>query len=254
MVMQMENKVDIKKPSKEEIDLIQQFEAHYNAIDHHLRKVTGRDKTIPFSVVVGDCGKYRKWWSDTEEFLKIVGNLRNCIIHEKTAPYQYLAIPTPLVVERLKSILDQLIHPVLVIQKFKKKVEVVKVTDSIADVLKRIYEYDYSQFPVYDDRSFKGLLTENGITRWLAHHVASRLSLVELAETTVKETLREEEKRKNWEFIGKNKAVDELKELFSNNDLLEAVLITETGKQSESLLGIVTRWDMLNLQSISQKF
>ena len=245
MVMQMENKVDLKKLSKEEIDLIQQFEAHYNTIDHHLRKVVGKDKTIPFSVVVGDYGKYRKWWSDTEEFLRIVGNLRNCIIHEKTAPYQYLAIPTPLIVEHLKSILDQLTHPVLVIPKFQRKVETVRITESIAEVLKRIHQYDYSQFPVYDDKAFKGLLTENGITRWLAHHVASNLSLVEFAETTVKETLKEEEERKNWEFIGKNKAVDGLREFFAVNDLLEAVLITETGKQSESLLGIVTRWDML---------
>ena len=148
--------------------------------------------------------------------------------------------------ERLEAILRRLTNPALAIPTFaKKKVEIVSVSDPLADVLKRISERDYSQFPVYDGNVFKGLLTENGITRWLAHHVSNELSLVELADIPVKKALREEEKRPNWLFVHRNKPVDKIKELFADHELLEAVLITYSGNRSENLLCIATRWDII---------
>ena len=90
-----------------------------------------------------------------------------------------------------------------------------------------------------------GLLTENGITRWLAKHIQRALSLVELDEVFVAELLREEEQRNNCAFIGPDVAVDAARSMFREEETLEAVLITENGQRSESPLGILTRWDML---------
>jgi hypothetical protein len=42
--------------------------------------------------------------------------------------------------------------------------------------------------------------------------------------------------------------VDDVRGLFSSNEILEAVFITANGKESEGLLGIATRWDMLHLE------
>jgi len=68
---------------------------------------------------------------------------------------------------------------VQVIPIFQKKGEVLGLSDSLSTVLRVIEKRYYSQFPVYDGNNFKGLLTENGITRWLAHHVSNELSLIE---------------------------------------------------------------------------
>jgi hypothetical protein len=65
--------------------------------------------------------------------------------------------------------------------------------------------------------------------------------LVELADTKVEACLREEEGRKNWFFIPKEKTIEEARGLFSDLSQLEALFITETGKPNEELLGIVTR-------------
>ena len=80
-------------------------------------------------------------------------------------------------------------------------VESVRSEDSLAQVLRRIAERDYSQFPVYSGTTFQGLLTENGITRWLARHVVSKLSLIELEDITVKQVFPEEEHRPNWRIV-----------------------------------------------------
>jgi hypothetical protein len=91
-----------------------------------------------------------------------------------------------------------------------------------------------------------GLLTENGITRWLAKHIERTLSLVDLDEVFVSELLREEEQRNNCAFIGPDVPVAAVRSMYLEEEMLEAVLITENGQRSESPLGIITRWDMLH--------
>ena len=91
-----------------------------------------------------------------------------------------------------------------------------------------------------------GLLTENGITRWLAKHIERTLSLVDLDEAFVSELLREEEQRNNCPFIGPDVTVDSVRSMYLEQEMLEAVLITENSQRSESPLGIITRWDMLH--------
>ena len=177
----------------------------------------------------------------------MIGDLRNVLIHERIEPHRYLAIPTRAIVERLEAILNRLTHPTLVVPTFQRNVEVFYITDSLADVLKKISERDYSQFPVFDKIKFCGVLTENGIVRWLAKHVSAELSLVELEDISIDTVLMMEEKRQNHMFISRKKSVDDVKELFVDYELLEAILITENGNSNEKLMGIVTRWDILGI-------
>ncbi len=41
--------------------------------------------------------------------------------------------------------------------------------------------------------------------------------------------------------------VDDVTALFAKQALLEAVLVTASGDETEGLLGIATRWDILHL-------
>ena len=93
-----------------------------------------------------------------------------------------------------------------------------------------------------------GLLTENGITRWLAHHVDTKFSTVELDDVPVKAVLQNEEMLKTCCFVAGDIRVDDVSALFASHGELEAVLITTQGKESEPLLGIATRWDILDLK------
>jgi hypothetical protein len=98
---------------------------------------------------------------------------------------------------------------------------------------------------VYSNNRFKGLLTENGITRWLAKHVERADSLVDVNDVFVSELLREEEQRDNCSFVSRDLETEILRIMFRDLEILEAVLITENGQRTEIPLGIATRWDML---------
>lgn len=239
--------VDYAGLSKEQLDLIQQFDADYNVIDHFFRKALSTDLQVSFTYLVKEYARRHLGWHDAD-LLKTIADVRNAIVHSKTKAYRYVAVPTPHIAQNLRDCLDRLINPARVIPTFQRKTETVSIDDALTRVLKTITQRDYSQFPVYEAERFRGLLTENGITRWLAHHVTTKLSLIELDDIPVRQVLRSEEKRKNHHFVARNTRVDEVSGLFASHELLEAVLITETGTASEALLGIATRWDLIHLR------
>ena len=71
---------------------------------------------------------------------------------------------------------------------------------------------------------------------WVAHHVTNQLSLVELDDVPVKQVLHTEEKRKTYHFVARDTHVDDVRGLFASHEILEAVFITASGKESEGLL------------------
>jgi predicted transcriptional regulator len=240
----METTTEMWKMSDDQRELVERFDTTYNSIHHFLRKHLGKQTWVPFPSLVDEYERTHKIGADCDH-LRIAHELRNVLIHGKTMPYQPVAVPILPVVERLETICQWLKNPPLVVPRFQRQVETTTPDDSLAGVLRRIREKDYSQFPVYDGEKFRGLLTENGITRWLAHRVSKEMSLVELDEVPIRQVLPEEEKRQNWLFVARDKTVHEAKALFAAKELLEAVLITQSGNRTEKLIGIITRWDVL---------
>jgi predicted transcriptional regulator len=237
--------VDDAGLSQEQLDLIEHFEADYNAIDHFLRRALGNEKQTSFSHLVREFSRRHPGWRDGD-LLSTVAEIRNAIVHGKTEAYRYVAVPAPAIIDQLRVCRDRLIHPARAIPTFQRKVQTVSVDDSLAAILKIVNQRQYSQFPVYGAQQFRGLLTENGIVRWLAQHVSATLSLVDLEDVRVRDVLRNEEKRKTYHFVPRDCRVDYLSGLFVTYELLEAVLITASGKESEALLGIATPWDVFS--------
>jgi predicted transcriptional regulator len=225
-------------------ELVQSFLATYNAIDAEFRSKLALGREVSFSRVLNDFSAKHPRRLDFE-FLRTANELRNLLVHEPKRAYDYVAIPTTAMVTKLKDFRDRILNPERVWPKFRKNVETVAPTNSLAQVLRQIARRDFSQFPIYRENKFDGLLTENGITRWLAHHVTSELSIIELEDVLVDQVIPEEEKRRNWQFVSREETVEAVRELFAEKEFLEAVLITQSGNERESLLGIVTRWDII---------
>lgn len=232
--------------TKEQLDLIERFLVAYNVIDHHLREQLGADQSPSFSQLVREYAACYPRWREREN-LRMIGDLRNAVVHQRERSYEYLSIPLPSIVENLERIRDQFKSPERVYPKFGKVVTSFQAEDVLSTVLTEIHAKDYSQFPIYKQNSFLGLLTENGITRWLANHSTQVMTLIELDEVTVFDLLGQEEQRSNYQFIPRDTTMLDAENFFVRNTLLEALLITQTGKPNEKLMGIITRWDMLSL-------
>lgn len=169
-------------------DRIERFHTTLNAIENHLRKACGGRREDTFSDLIRVFAKKNRGWRDRDALMKMK-DLRNVLVHDRYEPYEYVAIPARLLVAKAEAIRDNLLRPSRVIPTFKKKVVAVDVSDSIVDVLALVHDHNFSQFPVYAGRRSVGLLTENGVVRWLARHVEAEDSLVEFNDIQVTEVL-----------------------------------------------------------------
>lgn len=223
------------------------FLATFNRIENFLNNGNENEEYRPFKRLVRDQIKRNVIIKRNEDKLNKFADLRNAIVHKSTQGTYAIAEPHDSIVEEIEKVEQELINPPKVIPTFQTKVETFKHNNSIADVLKIIRERDYTQFPVYQEEEFIGLLTENGITKWLARNIEE--DIISLQETNLVDILEFEEEVDNYIFIGKEMNVYEAEEIFKNfphdRERLDALLITHSGKNTQSLLGIITTWDIL---------
>lgn len=228
----------------EEKRRVQSFLARFNRVDTQLRRRLGlsrRDGT--FNAVVT---RFTRTYPNVvdADVLYTLAAIRNALVHETLSESEYCVVPTHSVSQQLNELLDQLVAPVRVIPTFRQKVETVTPEDTLTNVLELIKRRDFSQFPVYKNYEFVGLLTENGITRWLAG-CARGNSVPDLSNVRVVQLLRREESDETCAFVPAAEEVRSIRGMFANQTLLEAVLITDNGHSRPPLKGIITRWDML---------
>src|SRR5258707_421398 len=133
---------DDKSLPKDQLDLIQHFEAYYNSIDQFLRKALDSNRQASFSYLVSEYSRRHLGWRDAD-LIRMTAEVRNAIVHGKTEPYRYVAVPTPAVVLKLKTCKERLINPSRAFPTFQRKVETILLQDSLSQVLKIIAQRDY---------------------------------------------------------------------------------------------------------------
>lgn len=222
----------------------------FNTIDKFLRGRVNSPNYIPFYRVVDLASEknaaVRRYKDDLKEF----ANLRNAIVHERTDVTYVIAEPHDETVKKIQYIQNEVCKPQAVIPLFTREVIKFTIDDTLVDLLKTIKKYHYTQFPIYDANRFVGLLTENGITRWLTQGVDH--GSISLSEIKLSDVFQFEREKNNFVFISKETDIYETQEIFKNmldksGPKLDAVLITYSGKQDEELIGIITAWDMINI-------
>ncbi|MGP4081204.1 hypothetical protein ACTWQL_14945 [Pseudalkalibacillus sp. R45] len=109
-------------------------------------------------------------------------------------------------------------------------------------------DYSYAQYPIYQNKECIGLLSASALVNWMADHVVN--SIVDLSNYQIKDIL-EYEKDHPVAFARKSINIFEIEDLYEsyhqNGDDLEAVIITEKGEKDETPLGVVTAWDLIEI-------
>ncbi len=114
--------------------------------------------------------------------------------------------------------------------------------------LQHLREHDYSQVVVQTEGKLS-LLTVEGIARWLEEQAQE--DIISVREAVIADAQRYEQ-AENVSIMSRNQTVHDAMEAFmlaieQRRPRIYALLITEHGKAAESLLGIVTPWDLLSI-------
>lgn len=226
------------------------FIVSYNRLDQLMKDLIGTNEHMAFFRLIDFAKKknaiIRRYEADLREY----GDLRNAIIHHRTSLEFAIAEPHDEVVTKMEEIESALAKPITVAQMFQTNVTIFQETDSLSYALKVIKDKKYNQFPVYKGKTFKGLITPVGITMWMARKVDSES--FSRKRTMLSEILAHESNRDNHRFIQADASVFEAVEIFKSSVVhgrrLEALLITEDGKSSDKLIGIVTPMSLLKIE------
>ncbi|RCW63759.1 CBS domain-containing protein [Saliterribacillus persicus] len=183
------------------------------------------------------------------DLLKQCSKLRNALVHRKVKKDFYIAEPHLEIVLELEEICELLYQPPLALTIASSPVVKHYIDDTIPHILKSIEKYSYSQFPIYDKNGFCGLITEGGLAKWFAKNMQDKQ--VMLKNTTAAHVLACEKKH-NVGFLSKTATIYDLEAIFeaslSNNQKLEAVILTEDGLSQERPMGIISAWDLVKIK------
>lgn len=220
------------------------FLRYFGEIEKELGKITGLDngRHFAFYEKVEEASKKLPVIRRFETELKTFGDLRNLLSHNNASD---IAVPSVKTVKRIETIWRNIAHPVTSMEMAHKDVVTLRDTDLLVDVLAAVDEKEFTHFPVYRGKEFLGLLTDNGITFWLARH--RKHNSLTLDDVQIKDILDKDEKRQNYRFVSRKQSIFEVDDYFGD-PLMEALFVTENGKKSETILGIITGWDVLSHQ------
>ncbi|QCJ42984.1 CBS domain-containing protein [Bacillus sp. S3] len=227
--------------------LSERFEVAYNQVHEALRDIVQiNDERFVVLVKVG-AKKYQiieTFKKDLEQYAR----LRNAIVHEKMEVGFYIAEPNAKVVSHIEKIANVLSRPNYALSIASKKVVYFDVQDSILKVTDAIKEYGYSKFPIYKNKKCIGLLTAGSIVKWMAQHMeAGRVNLSDIRVSAILEY----EKDRPIEIVNKSINIFEVENIFEKahkkKRKIEGVIITENGSDDEVPLGIITAWDLIEI-------
>ncbi|GHH99344.1 CBS domain-containing protein [Neobacillus kokaensis] len=227
--------------------LSERFEVAYNQVHDSLRNIVKiNDDRFVVLVKVG-AKKYQvieTFKKDLEQYAR----LRNAIVHEKMEVGFYIAEPNAKVVNHIEKIAGILSRPNYALTIASKKVVFFDDHDKILKVTEAIKEHGYSKFPIYKNKKCIGLLTSSSIVKWMSQNMEN--GLVNLADIRVSDIMKFE-KDHPIDFVSKESNIFEVENIFekfhSKKRKLECVIITENGSPEEKPLGVVTPWDLIEI-------
>lgn len=233
----------------------QQFIEHYSAVERYLRRTygaPGQFDTFLQLITKAEVqhAVIRYYAADLREY----GELRNAIVH-KRAPEDnaIIAEPHSFVVERMRHIRTMIENPLRVGDVMTSPIFTATTDDLVYPTAQKMFQNVYTHVPVYDDKEFKGVLSESAILRWIGQKVRNDQQLH--AKHAIGELVQwldqSGNKFNDYEFMPKTMNVLDARRRFEialdQGRRLGAIFITNTGKNTEKVQGIITAWDLPRL-------
>jgi predicted transcriptional regulator len=233
------------------MDLVEVFLNEFCAIEKYLRILTNSDEHKSFGKILQESKTKNRVVSHYIGELSTFANLRNVLSHERFNG-SHVALPSESVVERIQELRAKIISQPKLLSLCSANLLTFDKEDTIQTVLLEMRKHDFSQVPILSEGVLFGVLSSNTISRWLGSDACDGLFCT--SEVTVEEVMNHQEFSDNYEVLPQDqtygKAVAKFEKGTSKGKVLDAILITHSGKPEQKLLGIVTMADMPTIMSV----
>lgn len=195
-------------------------------------------------------------FSFLKEDLKLINDIRNVIVHDEID--ECIVIPSDHMSQKIKSIYGTLSNPPKWDKIGVREIYSCNEDDSIVTVVKEMARNTYTHVPVLKDGIFQWLLAESVYVQWLSNTMAG--DGIISSETQIKD-LKKYTAQINDEFafLPRDTDIFKIRDLFEkytkekfDNSFkrLGVIFITQTGKKTEKILGLITAWDLAKINNL----
>lgn len=223
-----------------------QFKYYTNEINKFLVKLYGYPSKTTFGEAVNLSKHKNTVIKRYYEILRVYIDLRNVLTHE-SLKNGLLAEPSDEVVSMTEKIYKALKSPSNVSEYITDSVVSFNLTDSVSNVLEIVHKDGYTFFPIFDDKSFLGMLTADGISKGIAKYAED--DIISLKEILINDVINLDDNKVNCELVRTNTTVYDAVELFETSSIKNgqplSLLISDGNVSKHSdIRGIITYWDI----------
>jgi len=179
--------------------------------------------------------------------------IRNLNAHPQSSIYGYAVCPNPYINDRLKNIIEEINNPPKVYDKLcikKSNMYIKKINDFVEPTIKDMIKNIYTHIPILDENDrLVGVFSENTLLDIVNQNAG--IIVDENTKFSDIEKFLQIDKHSTEEFIfiSKEKNIYDIEDIFKDYFIrkkrIGCVYITEKGKSNESIIGMLTAWDVL---------
>ncbi|MBO5909968.1 MAG: CBS domain-containing protein [Clostridia bacterium] len=227
------------------------FISAYNAIDSSLRNIYNLKRSLNFSEVIRKTVILNSVVRKYEDDLIDYGRLRNAIVHKGNSNF-VIAEPHEDVVEKMEGIAKLIATPPLAYDKISThEVLCVSSSDLLNTAIKLMTRSGYSNLPVYTENKLVGVLNGQRLMDILGAHLLKGENIQKFIDKiTVGEIIEELGNDHYYCLVDEKVTIEQVMNLFENNNKLLIVLITRQGTEDYPPLGIITKDDIIKMQKV----
>lgn len=230
------------------------FQEIYNKLDQHLRKQLEIDDYVSHIHVIKLASEKYSIINSVKDELIQFAQLRNAIVHNPDRKDAHpIAEPHQLIVDKYQIVLNQVLNPKKVssIAVLKKDIYSTSLDDISINVMKMMNRKAYTHAPVLENDKVIGVFSENVVFSYLVkNEIAGADEKVKIEEFSEFLPL-DSHPSEFFKFISMGTLVLDVKKLFeeelNKNKRLGAVFLTNNGRESGKLMGLLTAWDLAGI-------
>ncbi|MBR5259139.1 MAG: hypothetical protein IKV48_01460 [Eggerthellaceae bacterium] len=199
------------------------------------------------------------WLGRRREFRHLSSELdycrevRNLLSHREKISGSYAVEPSDAMLETLRNVIDHITNPAKAhhIMVGRKQVIAKTTNDLVRPTMAEMLERNFSHIPILKDEKVVGVFSETVLLKCLVEAETLRIDS-EMRFRDLEQYLPlESHQGETFRFVGRNTYATDIADMFDeadrSEDLIGMIFITENGKPTERLLGIITAWDIATL-------
>lgn len=223
----------------------------YNELDKFFRSSVGQDETLDHAGILQRVSKINPEVNRYTYELRSFSKLSNMLVHDGNGTnHAPLIEPTEFAVKRYRELADLIMRPkkALNIAVRRELLFTVKLSDLATEVMAEMNKHTFTHAPVIKDGKMVGVFSENTVFSYLVNEGQSLID----EETTIADFKDfiglDDHPSEKFVFVSSSSTAMEVREIFSNavrdGIRIGMIFVTANGKADESLLGVITAWDL----------